>query len=122
LIIETARLTETASRTRLTGMKFKEALGEVLREQRLAKSLTMRQVSERGHLSYSFLSEVERGIKDCSSDFITAIANGLGVESYDLIIEAGYRMAGDRTIVPDTPESLFLRDSRWASQYSDLVK
>jgi transcriptional regulator with XRE-family HTH domain len=102
-------------------MKFKEALGEVLREQRLAKSLTMRQVSERGHLSYSFLSEVERGIKDCSSDFITAIANGLGVESYDLIIEAGYRMAGSGTFVPDTPESLFLRDSRWASQYSDLV-
>ena len=49
-------------------MKFREALGEVVREQRLANGLHLRDVSDKGHLSYSFLSEVERGLKECSSD------------------------------------------------------
>ena len=102
-------------------MRFREALGEVVREQRLANGLQLRDVSDKGHLSYSFLSEVERGLKECSSDYLTAIANGLGVDAYDLIIEAGYRMAGDgRAVVPDTPEILFERNSSWATQYADL--
>ena len=102
-------------------MKFREALGEVVREQRLANGLQLRDVSDKGHLSYSFLSEVERGLKECSSVVISNIANGLGIETYDLIIEAGYRMAGDRlAIVPDTPESLFVRNLEWQSQYADL--
>lgn len=102
-------------------MKFREALGEVVREQRHANGLQLRDVSDKGHLSYSFLSEVERGLKECSSDYLTAIANGLGVNAYDLIIEAGYRMAGDgRELIPDTPESLFIRTSEWQSQYADL--
>jgi transcriptional regulator with XRE-family HTH domain len=103
-------------------MKFREALGEVVREQRLANGLQLREVSEGGHLSYSFLSEVERGLKECSSDYLQAIANGLGVNAYDLIIEAGYRMAGDKLAVPDSAESLFTftRDEHWDTQYADL--
>jgi transcriptional regulator with XRE-family HTH domain len=102
-------------------MKFREALGEVVREQRHANGLQLRDVSDKGHLSYSFLSEVERGLKECSSDYLTAIAKGLGVETYDLIIEAGYRMASDgRELIPDTPESLFIRTPEWQAQYADL--
>lgn len=104
----------------MTGMKFRQAFGEVVREQRLAKSLTLRQASERAFVSYSFWSEVERGLKDCGSDFMESMAQGLGVELYDLIIEAGYRLSGDNLAIPDTPEILFVRDSRWASQYADL--
>lgn len=104
----------------MTGMKFKEAFGEVVREQRLAQNLTLRQASERAFVSYSFWSEVERGIKECGSDFMTAMADGLGVELYDLVIEAGYRLAGEGVKIPDSPESLFVRDSKWASQYADL--
>ena len=91
----------------MTGMRFREAVGEVIREQRLANGLQLRDVSDRGHLSYSFLSEVERGLKECSSDYLEAIANGLGVRAYDLIIEAGYRMSGDDLAIPDTPEQIF---------------
>ena len=101
-------------------MRFREALGEVVREQRLANGLQLRDVSEKGHLSYSFLSEVERGLKECSSDYLNAIANGLGVNTYDLIIEAGYRMAEESVKVPDTPEFLFERNSLWQTQYADL--
>ena len=101
-------------------MIFRQALGEVIREQRLANGLQLRDVSERGHLSYSHLSEVERGLKEPSSLVIDGIANGLGVNAYDLIIEAGYRMAGDAVAIPDSPESLFERTEAWDRQYSDL--
>jgi transcriptional regulator with XRE-family HTH domain len=104
----------------MTGMKFRDVLGEVIREQRIANGLQLRDVSERGHISYSYLSEVERGIKDCSSDSLQGIANGMGVEVYNLIIEAGYRMAEAKVEVPDTPESLFERGAIWGAQYSDL--
>lgn len=101
-------------------MLFREVIGEVIREQRLANGLQLREVSERGHLSYSFLSEVERGVKEPSSLILENIANGLGVESYSLIIEAGYRMAEAKTEIPDSLESLFDRTEIWTNQYSDL--
>jgi transcriptional regulator with XRE-family HTH domain len=110
----------TASRNRLTAMRFYEALGEVIREQRLAKGLSLREVCNKGYVSMGHLSDVENGRKEGSSVFIEAVANGLGVETYDLIIEAGYKMAGDTIFVPDTAESLFVRDANWIEQYADL--
>ena len=104
----------------LTGMKFRQAFGEVVREQRLAKRLTLREASQRAFVSYSFWSEVERGLKDCGSDFMESMAQGLGVQLYDLIIEAGYRLSGEGLAIPDTPEALFVRDNKWANQYADL--
>lgn len=110
----------TASRSKITAMRFYEALGEVIREQRLAKGLTLRDVCKTGFVSMGHLSDVENGRKEGSSVFIEAVANGLGVNTYDLIIEAGYKMAGDTIFVPDTAESLFVRDAKWTGQYADL--
>lgn len=86
-------------------MNFRQALGEVVREQRLAQGRSMRSITDEGFIAIGYLSEVERGHKDPSSQVIEAIANGLGVEAYELIIKAGYRMADLE--IPDTPESLF---------------
>jgi transcriptional regulator with XRE-family HTH domain len=102
----------------MTGMKFSEALGEVVRERRLALGLTLRDVSSTGYVSMGHLSDVENGRKEGSSSFINGVANGLGVEASELVIQAGFRMAGLK--VPDTPESLFERGSAWANQYADL--
>lgn len=114
----------TASRIRLTGMTdrtFREVFGELIRERRIANGLGLRDLADRGLMSYSYLSEVERGLKECHSATMEAIADGLGVNLYDLIIETGYRMAEIKTAVPDTPEVLFVRNSEWARQYADLV-
>lgn len=86
-------------------MNFRQALGEVIREQRLAKGLTLRSLSDNGYISLGYLSEVERGQKDASAEIVENIANGLGVRSYELILDAGYLMAD--VYVPDSPESLF---------------
>jgi transcriptional regulator with XRE-family HTH domain len=95
----------TASRYRITGMNFRQALGEVIRQERLAQERTMRSITDGGFIALGYLSEVERGQKDPSSEVMEAIANGLGVEPYELIIKAGYKMADLE--IPDTPESLF---------------
>jgi transcriptional regulator with XRE-family HTH domain len=104
----------------MTGKLFHQTLGEVIREQRLAKKLTLRQVSANGFVSMGHLSDVEQGRKEGSSTFLDGVANGLGVELSWLIIETGYRMAEASVDVPDTPESLFSRPENWASQYADL--
>ena len=115
---QTARhLTTGGVPDKLTGMKFHEALGEVIREQRLANEMTLRQGSSTGYVSMGHLSDVENGRKEGSSQFIEAVAKSLGLETYELILKAGYRMAD--LDVPDTPEHLF-RGSLWKNQYEDL--
>lgn len=101
-------------------MNFRSVFGELVREQRQANGIQLRELAEKCFLSYSYLSEVERGLKECASTTMEQIANGLGVELYDLIIETGYRMAGDSVVVPDSPESLFVRSDKWRDQYADL--
>ena len=96
-------------------MRFHEALGEVIREQRLAKGLSLRAVSQTGYVSMGHLSDVENARKEGSSSFIDGVAKGLGVNAYDLIIEAGYRMASGEV------ESAFERSELWHNQYQDLV-
>lgn len=106
----------------MAGMRlFKEVFGEVVRETRLSRGLTLRQASERAFVSYSFWSEVERGVKDCGSDFMAAISVGLGVGLDELLIETGYRLSEEAELqIPDTLEGLFVRDASWAAQYADL--
>ena len=103
-------------------MSFREEFGKLVREQRQANGLQLRDLAEKAHLSYSYLSELERGVKECSSTTMECLADGLGVELHDLIIETGYRMAGDsKATIPDSPAELFIRNDNWTRQYADLV-
>lgn len=83
---------------------YKHALGEALRQERMAQGRSLRSVSELGWVSLGHLSDVERGTKDLSSDLLECVAKSLGVPTYELVIRAGMLMAGVE--VPDTIESL----------------
>lgn len=96
-------------------MLFRDALGEVLREERLAKGMTLRQASVKGCMALGYLSEVERGQKELSSEPLRSLANGLGIPVHELIFKTGLRMAG--LDVPDTAEGLLER----VDEYTDLV-
>lgn len=87
-------------------MMYRTTLGQTIRDWRVDRKLTLRQVAS-NLMAYNYLSEIERGEKEPSSEMLEVIAAGLGVKSYDLIIEAGYRMAESEVAVPDTAESLF---------------
>lgn len=57
-------------------MRTKIAIGHVLRQRRIALQMTLREVNP--HISYSYLSEIERGRKDVSSDLLDVISKSLG--------------------------------------------
>ena len=98
-------------------MELHKAIGEVIREQRLAKELTLRKLSGRSSVSLSFLCEVERGDKQPSSQIVEALAVGLGLNAYEIVLEAGLKMYRD-----NTPDTLYVPDlTAWAEQYSDLT-
>lgn len=73
-------------------MEFKVALGDVIRELRLERNLTLRILSKRSNVALGYLSEIERGRKDASSSVMKAIGHGLKVPIHQIVIEAGYRM------------------------------
>lgn len=89
-----------------TGMLYKEALGHVIREERIDRKLTLRQLSSRSHIALGYLSELERGHKDASSEITDSVACGLGITAGELVVRAGILLGGYR--VPDTIEELLV--------------
>lgn len=72
---------------------YRDALGEVLREHREGLGWTLRKASQRGLISLGYLSEVERGQKEVSSELLDSVAQAYGVPTSSLVIEAGVRLA-----------------------------
>ena len=73
-------------------MKFRVAIGEVLKELRLDRGWTLRKLSLKSDVSIGYLSEVERGQKELSSEVLASIAKAIQVPLHQIIIEAGHRM------------------------------
>ena len=57
----------------------RELIGESLREERMAQAKTLRAVSQAARVSLGYLSEVERGQKEASSELLAAICSALDV-------------------------------------------
>ena len=55
----------------------RELIGESLREERVAQSRTLREVSKAARVSLGYLSEVERGQKEASSELLASICRAL---------------------------------------------
>lgn len=58
---------------------MREELGDVLREYRQRQGRTLREVSSQARVSLGYLSEVERGQKEASSELLDSIAAALNV-------------------------------------------
>lgn len=64
---------------------LREALGDSLRRTRVAQSRTLREVSNTARVSLGYLSEVERGRKEASSELLAAICDALAVPLSDVM-------------------------------------
>lgn len=60
-------------------------MGEVLRRERLAQKRTLKDVADAGRISLPYLSEVERGLKEASSEVLAAAATALGLSLAELL-------------------------------------
>ena len=82
-------------------------LGEALRTNRLSQERTLREVSAAAQVSLGYLSEVERGQKEASSELLASICRALGVRLSDLLREVSESLSALEPLpapvrVPDT--------------------
>ncbi|MGY1841900.1 helix-turn-helix domain-containing protein [Modestobacter sp. SYSU DS0875] len=79
-------------------------LGTTLRGHRLRQRRTLRDVSGAARVSLGYLSEVERGQKEASSELLASICDALDVELADLLAEVSLEMRlaepGQRAVRP----------------------
>jgi len=69
-------------------------LGNTLRGHRLSQRRTLRDVSGVARVSLGYLSEVERGQKEASSELLASICDALDVELADLLAEVSLELRG----------------------------
>jgi transcriptional regulator with XRE-family HTH domain len=80
-------------------------LGEALRTTRLRQHRTLREVSGAAQVSLGYLSEVERGQKEASSELLASICRALGVRLSDVLRDVSETLAvlePEPMPVPDT--------------------
>jgi len=68
---------------------LRKLIGEVLRRRRLEQRRTLADVARRARVSVPYLSEVERGRKEASSEVLAAVCDALRVELSDVLAEVG---------------------------------
>ncbi|GAB2708684.1 helix-turn-helix domain-containing protein [Microbacterium marinum] len=71
----------------------RQEIGDVLRDFRLQKGHTLRQVSGKASVALGYLSEVERGQKEASSEILAAVAEALDVPISRIMREVGDRIS-----------------------------
>lgn len=80
---------------------WREILGELLRRRRHERGERLTDTARRAGVSPQYLSEVERGLKEPSSEMIAAIAGALGVTLVDLTATVAAELRA-----PSLPRSL----------------
>jgi len=96
----------------------RQQIGDVLRDFRLQKGRTLRQVASKASVALGYLSEVERGQKEASSEILASVAEALGTPISVIMREVGDRLAVIEGLnrIPDS-----LSDELVAEFDSDLV-
>jgi transcriptional regulator with XRE-family HTH domain len=73
---------------------WRQIAGDAVRERRRALGLRLRDVADRAGISPQYLSEVERGRKEPSSEMLASICGALGLPLLELLRAAGQRLNG----------------------------
>src|SRR4051794_9826327 len=71
---------------------LRRVIGDALRARRQAQHRTLREVSGAANVSLGYLSEVERGQKEASSELLAAICDALGTPLSDVLRDASDTM------------------------------
>ena len=74
-------------------MLLRAAVGRELRAIRVSQSRTLRDVARSARVSLGYLSEVERGQKEASSELLQSICNSLNIQLSTLLHEVTAQIA-----------------------------
>jgi transcriptional regulator with XRE-family HTH domain len=76
---------------------FRRLLGEVLRSRRMEQGRTLRQLCADARVSLGYMSEIERGQKEASSELLSAICAALDLPLSELLSEVSDAVALEET-------------------------
>ena len=82
---------------------FRRLLGDVLRERRLEQGLTLREVSREARVSLGYISEIERGQKEASSELLASLCSALDAPLSEVLHEVSIAVAVEEAATAPTP-------------------
>ncbi|PRX97740.1 helix-turn-helix domain-containing protein [Allonocardiopsis opalescens] len=82
---------------------MRDLIGAALRRARVAQGRTLRDVAEAAQVSLPYLSEIERGRKEPSSEVLAAVYRALGLQLIDLVGELHTELSPRHAIRPAAP-------------------
>jgi transcriptional regulator with XRE-family HTH domain len=88
---------------------FRRLLGDVLRAQRMRRGMTLREVSAEARVSLGYISEIERGQKEASSELLASLCLALDAPLSDVLREVSDAVALEEAAVAATPISVTAR-------------
>jgi transcriptional regulator with XRE-family HTH domain len=78
---------------------FRRLLGDVLRAQRMRRGMTLREVSAEARVSLGYISEIERGQKEASSELLSSLCSALDLPLSVVLREVSDLVALEESLV-----------------------
>jgi transcriptional regulator with XRE-family HTH domain len=100
---------------------FRRLLGDVLRDQRMQRGMTLRQVSAEARVSLGYISEIERGQKEASSELLYSLCDALEVPLSDVLREVSDAVAVQELAAAVTSSGLTSLEPIRARNRSEVV-
>jgi transcriptional regulator with XRE-family HTH domain len=72
---------------------FRRQLGDVLRGERMRRGMTLRELSSEARISLGYISEIERGQKEASSELLSSLCEALEVPLSSVLREVSDTVA-----------------------------
>lgn len=88
---------------------FRRLLGDVLRSRRMEQGRTLRQLCADASVSLGYMSEIERGQKEASSELLAAICSALDVPLSEILSEVADAVALEEAAMGLRLETVELR-------------
>jgi transcriptional regulator with XRE-family HTH domain len=82
---------------------LRRELVDVLRGVRREQGRTLREVAQDAQLSLGYLSEIERGEKEASSELLAAVCDALGVPMSEALLSVSQRLAAAEGLAAPVP-------------------
>jgi transcriptional regulator with XRE-family HTH domain len=83
---------------------LRRVIGDALRARRQAQHRTLREVSTAANVSLGYLSEIERGQKEASSELLAAVCDALGARLSEVLSEVSSTVASSEQREGAVPE------------------
>jgi len=100
---------------------FRRLLGDVLRDKRTQRGLTLREVSAEARVSLGYISEIERGQKEASSELLYSLCDALEVPLSDVLREVSDAVAVQELAAAVTSSGLTSLEPIRARNRSEVV-